>query len=279
MVKKLKFLVMMLLFMAVISPAVTVHAAQDLNTTLSDINKGINGDKSSYYQKALNEIEDALKGYSNSTAVDATSITVGTTTRSLSASDYNSFKAVAESKLIVAQNSANSVQDGSVDSVKNDITNMVKNEFNIKADTGAATKALEGFREPIQMIVGILSWVVITGLGLFTALDIAFITQPVFRGWYSDSAQSGSKVTGTTDKKTGEAKLRWISDEAVYAVKVATLGEGKSALSIYLFKRMAAYVITAIVIFMLLTGNIQIFVNLALDLVAGIIEQIQKLAS
>ena len=272
------------IMMFIVSQPCIAYAADDdkLTTVINDITEGAKGEHGEYYTRALNNLEKTLSEYGEyKGTADGVSVAIGSVKAKLiSPSDYKNLVEKAKTELATAQNAESKIKnDDSVDTVKNDVNDMVKHQFNIRADTGAATQALEGFKQPLQMIVGILAWVVIAGMGLITALDIAYIAIPVFRGWYTDTAQSGSKITGTTDNKTGEAKLRWVSDDAVYAVKVATVGEGKSPIKVYLFKRIGAYIMVAIVIFMLLTGNIQIFVNLALDLVSGIIKQIQKISS
>ena len=75
-----------------------------------------------------------------------------------------------------------------------------------------------------------------------------------------------------TDSKTGETKLRLVTDEAQYAIQAAdTIQSGQNPLVIYFKKRFAAILILAIVLFILLTGNMNVFSQIALKLVSGII--------
>ena len=236
--------------------------------------------KYTHYRDATDIIEAELSKYSSSTDPDAVNVTVGKVQRNLSYSDSATLNSFVEAQLAVAkEKTRESVSSKtSVDDVKESISDMLTDEFNVKADTRSASEVLNGVKEPIGTLVGILAFVVIITMGLFTALDICYIVIPVFRGAYDASADGGSSMTSKTGKG-GESKLRWISDDAVYAVKTATVEEGRSPLKVYAFKRMGAYILVAVVIFMLLTGNVQVFINLALELVAGAIELIQKLAS
>lgn len=277
------FIVIMIALMLTFSITTVAYAAT-LNEVITEIEKGLANEekegKYTYYQELVTSLQEKLSSYTTSTAPDAVPVTIDGVPKTISQEDQAELLAIAEAGLKSAKNSTSAAknQGKSVDEVKDSITDMLRDDFNIKADTSEAAEALEGFKGPIGLVIGILAYIVIIGMGLFTALDICFIVIPIFRGWYTESAESGSKLTGATGKN-GEAKLRWISDDAVYAVKVATVEEGKSPLKVYMFKRTGAYIIIAIVIFMLLTGNVQIFVNIALDLIAGAIEKLQKLAN
>ena len=263
-----------------------VFANDTLENTIAQIvagrDKEISDGKGNHYTKALEELQKELSSYnkaSTATNPDARLINIDGTTNTINLSDQIDLKNKANAKLQDAK--AKTLEDvgktKSVDEVKNDINNMLKEDFNVSADVTKASEALDGFKDTVGIIVGVLAYIVIIGMGLFTALDVCYIVIPVFRSFYTDSAESGNRITGKTGKN-GEAKLRWVSDDAVYAVKVATVEEGKSPIKVYLFKRIGAYIIVAIVLFMLLTGNMQIFVNIALDLVSGIIEQLQEMA-
>lgn len=264
----------------------TAFADETLDSAIAQIIEGrdkeVSTGRNDFYTKALEELKTELKDYkevSQASNPDAKSVGIDGTAKIINSDDQKDLKTKANYKLQDAKAKTLDAEGDrkSVSDVKNDITNMLKDDFNVSADVGKASKALDGFKETTGIIIGILSYAVIIGMGLFTALDVCYIVIPVFRVFYNDSAESGSKVTSKTGKN-GEAKLRWISDDAVYAVKVATIEEGKSPIKVYLFKRIGAYITVAIVLFMLLTGNMQIFVNIALDLVSGIIEQLQEMA-
>ena len=279
-----------ILFVMTIALSLSVTNTVFANDTLEDAiaqivagrDKEISAGKGNHYTKAIEELQKELSSYktaSTATNPDARLINIDGTTNILNSSDQIDLKNKANAKLQDAK--AKTLEDvgktKSVDEVKNDINNMLKEDFNVSADVTKASEALDGFKDTVGIIVGVLAYIVIIGMGLITALDVCYIVIPVFRSFYIDSAESGNRITGKTGKN-GEAKLRWVSDDAVYAVKVATVEEGKSPIKVYLFKRIGAYIIVAIVLFMLLTGNMQIFVNIALDFVSGIIEQLQEMA-
>ena len=72
----------------------------------------------------------------------------------------------------------------------------------------------------------------------------------------------------------GNLSLRWISDDAVAACKIATIESGKNKFAEYFKKRVWSYMILVILLFILLTGNITIFTNLALKAVNGVLKVI-----
>lgn len=160
--------------------------------------------------------------------------------------------------------------------VQQKIDNMGVN-FDVEADVEAAGVALSGLREVVAMIVGLIAYLIVLGMTLFTTLDICYITMPVFRNKADEMVQRGG-VMSRVDNRTGETTHRWITDDARYAVANATIESGKSPLAIYLGKRIWAYILLAIVLFILLTGNIQLIVNIAINFISGLIEVLEGLA-
>lgn len=150
--------------------------------------------------------------------------------------------------------------------------------FNVEADITGASVLLSGFQPLISTVTGVVLYVVVIGMGLFTVLDIAYITIPLFRGKADNQAQSGTGIMGKVDNRTGEGKLRWITDEAVYAVRVTnTMESGQNPVVIYLGKRIWAYVILGIAIYILATGNIGLIVGIALNAIGGIVDALRGL--
>lgn len=147
---------------------------------------------------------------------------------------------------------------------------------NVEADTGRASVMLSGLQPLISLIVGILAYLVVLGMTLFTAMDICFITMPVFRNRVEEMKQSGNAAM-VKYGKDGEPKLRWVSDEAQYAVITCTVDSGRNPLTVYLQKRIWAHIMVAIVIYILLTGNIQMIVNIAINFVSGILDILSDL--
>ena len=112
---------------------------------------------------------------------------------------------------------------------------------------------------------------------LFTAFDIAYIAFPVFRNKCEEQKMNG---TGYNVKKdsNGNVSLRFVTDDAQYAVSEGTIENGKSPWGIYFRKRIMSYVLLAIVLFILLTGNISLITNIALNIVSGIMNVLSGLA-
>jgi len=160
--------------------------------------------------------------------------------------------------------------------VQQKVDNMGVN-FNVEADVQSAGIALSGLQEVVGMIVGLLAYAIVLGMTLFTTLDVCYITMPVFKNKADEMVQRGG-VMSRVDSRTGESTHRWITDDARYAVANATIENGKSPLAIYLGKRIWAYVMLAIVLFILLTGNIQLIVNIAINFISGLIEALEGLA-
>lgn len=188
----------------------------------------------------------------------------------------DSYGACSPTAKIQIQTEIKKIADKST--VKNQI-NTIGDNFNMTADVGNATTALQGFLEPIQTLLGILVVIVTIGMTLFSALDICYITIPVFRNKCEDMKQNGSAATSRTDNATGETKFRWVTDEAIHAVKVCNVDTGKNPLGLYLKKRIWAYMLLGVVLYILFTGNIGIIVNLAVNLVSGLMGTLAELGS
>ena len=148
--------------------------------------------------------------------------------------------------------------------------------YNLQADVAGAAGLLSGIQQPFQTFLGALVTVITVGATVFTALDLMYITFPVFRGKMDDAKASGTKGL-TRQGKNGETKLNWITEDAQYAMIAAdTVQSGKSPYIIYFKKRVIALVVLAVVLFILLTGNINILTNIGIKLAAGILDMISS---
>lgn len=156
----------------------------------------------------------------------------------------------------------------------NDITNNMQ----VEANTEAAAIMLSGFKPILELAIGVIVVLITFGMTLFSSLDICYIAFPVFRNKMEDSKQSGNSIT-TKKSSNGDVSLRWITDDAQYAVTQGTIDSGKSPWTLYFKKRVASYIFLGIILFILLTGNISIITDLAINVVAGIIDIISGLAS
>lgn len=181
---------------------------------------------------------------------------------------YNTSSAATLSKLAdkVAAN-------GKVGEKVNDITNGMT----VEANTSAATMMLSGFKPILELAVGLIAVLITFGMTLFSSLDICYIAFPVFRNKCEDAKQSGNSAM-TKKSANGDVQLRWITDDAQYAVTQGTIDSGKSPWALYFKKRIASYIFLGIIVFILLTGNITVITDLAINVVAGIIDILTSLS-
>lgn len=154
----------------------------------------------------------------------------------------------------------------------------ITNTLTVEADTTSASVMLSGFQPIVELVVGIIVVLIAFGMTIFSGLDICYIAFPVFRNKCEDAKQSGNAMM-TKKSANGETSLRWISDDAQYAITQGTIDSGKNPWMLYFRKRIITYIMLGILIFILLTGNITLITRLAMKLVAGIIDVISSLAS
>lgn len=178
-----------------------------------------------------------------------------------------------ESKLKVK----NKISQIASDSYTKNQVSQIGTDFNIQADIGTAATALRGLQPFISTITGIIVIIVVTFASFYTAMDIMFITMPTFRNQLDELAQNGGKMS--KDTKDGGTKFRFVTDEAVIAVKLCTIENGKNALAEYMKRRIWAIMILGLAIFILLTGNIDIFVNIMINIASGFIEMLSGLGA
>lgn len=141
-------------------------------------------------------------------------------------------------------------------------------DVNVSADVNSANELVSGFEPVINLIIGIIAWAIVIGLPLITAIDVAYITIPFFREKAEDVKAQGGAMT--KQGKDGATKLRFISDEAQYAVSDIDLENGSSPLKKYLKTRIGAFIMVAIILYLLIGGQITVVTQLAVRLVSGI---------
>lgn len=156
----------------------------------------------------------------------------------------------------------------------NDLTNNMQ----IEADTGAASIMLSGFKPILELVIGVIVVLITFGMTLFSSLDICYIAFPVFRNKCEDAKQTGNKMM-TQKSGNGDVSLRWVTDDAQYAITQGTIDSGKSPWTLYFRKRVMSYIFLGIILFILMTGNITIITSLAINVVSGVIDVISGLAS
>lgn len=153
-----------------------------------------------------------------------------------------------------------------------DTVKDLTNNLSVIADTDRAAQSLSGLVPFINIFLGVITFFIILGLAVFTGFDICYIVFPVFRNKMDTMKAEGGHGPMTKTTSDGGTELRFVTDEAQYAVKKAQTSEsGQNALWIYLKKRIIAYVVVVIVLFIFLTGNIDIITNLALKIVSGLL--------
>lgn len=164
-------------------------------------------------------------------------------------------------------------KDNNIDSKVSDLSS----NLGIQADTQTASKMMEGIIPVINIVIGGLVILISIGMTIFSAFDLCYIAFPVFRNKCENAKQSGNGLMTKKNKATGESSLRFVSDDAQYAVVAAdTTESGKNPFIIYFGKRIISYVVLAILLFILFTGNITLFTNLAIQLVQGILDLISN---
>jgi hypothetical protein len=160
------------------------------------------------------------------------------------------------------------------DSVAEDIKG-INNNLGLVADTDSATVLLSGFIPAVSMLLGIAVVLLSIGLVIITIIDLCYIGFPPFQQKCMNSKQTGEGIMASkkTNNETGEHKLRIISGEAQYALNVSeTESTGKSPYTIYGKKAMYKYIIIAILIFIVATGRMTIFTEIALKMVGGALD-------
>lgn len=196
------------------------------------------------------------------------------------------------------------IEQSDIDTVYSMISNSGSDDAAVKSDQAAtaqnqldkiqqmnkitpnydrASEILSPFMPYVNALLGIVTTIVVTVMSLLTALDLCYIAIPALRNFMNDN-ESMQK----TDSN-GKKKLRFISDEAQYAVD-STVGHSGDSSSksgnggytspwgAYFKTRIVSYIFLAVAITILLTGNITIITNLALKLVGGLMNVLQSLS-
>jgi hypothetical protein len=167
--------------------------------------------------------------------------------------------------------------DKSTEKTGEDIVNDLDEVYTLKADVKSAAGVMNGFTSVFQTFLGFIVTMLTIGMTVFTALDLCYIAFPVFRGKCDDAKANGTKGVTSTDKKTGATKLTIISEDAQFSVVSADMvNTGKSPFVIYFQKRVISFIVLAVLIFILLTGNINIITNIGVKLASGILEVINN---
>jgi len=146
-------------------------------------------------------------------------------------------------------------------------TQGLLNQANVNPDTGAAMGLLSGIMPALNVVLGLMVVVISIGMSLFSALDIIYLAFPAFRSMVDNSVERGDK--GTRITKDGTVTSRWVTQDAILAAQDAEKTQG-SPWGSYFKRRILAYVFLAIILFILLTGNIFSITTLVTNALQGL---------
>lgn len=158
--------------------------------------------------------------------------------------------------------------------------NNLTGDLKIGADTETASQIIKGLLPVVSTALGFVVIFITTGMTIFSAFDLCYIAFPVFRNKCEDAkaevGMSGGKGNALAKSNGSGTKLRFVSDDAVYAVSsTETAQTGKNPFLVYFGKRLISYVVLAVLLFILMTDNITVFTDIAIKAVSGILEVIQ----
>lgn len=151
-----------------------------------------------------------------------------------------------------------------------DAIQNIKDLTNVHADLGAAQQTLEPIIEMVNTAIGILATAILILVGLFTAVDILYLEVPAFH----NSLDQKAMEKGQTNK-SGGVKAKIVSEDASQAYQEAQ-ENGKNPMIVYLKKRIVAYVAVAIVLYMLLSGNLSLIVEVVLKMLNGVFGWVEE---
>ena len=275
MFKRVASLFMAVLIVLALACTTTAFAAEEAHTLPEDVESYIENSITAINDSGVSFSETWLRSWLTTDESKAQSLEDG-------GRQYNVTLGSSQGVLYIVRGKT---EEGLIEAVQKSVNNAatvddvsnITDGLKIGADTAGATALLSGFAPIISLVVGVIVVLVTMGMTLFTAFDIAYIAFPVFRNKCEEQKMNG---TGYNVKKdsNGNVSLRFVTDDAQYAVSEGTIENGKSPWGIYFRKRIMSYVLLAIVLFILLTGNISLITNIALNIVSGIMNVLSGLA-
>lgn len=200
--------------------------------------------------------------------------TSATTKFHIAAGDINT----VESLLTSADQSAGDPNAGVTgqNTEAQNILDEIAEKNHLSPNYGDAATILASFIPYFNILLGLITTIVVLAMSILTALDLCYIAIPAMRNFMSDKAAEGNTVVAKKDGNGG-VKLRFISDEAQYAVEQAANNQGSSPWGMYFKSRILSYIFLAVAMVILLTGNITIITDLIVKLVSGIMSVLQGL--
>ena len=200
--------------------------------------------------------------------------TSATTKFHIAAGDINT----VESLLTSADQSAGDPNAGVTgqNTEAQNILDEIAEKNHLSPNYGDAANILAPFVPYFNILLGLITTIVVLAMSILTALDLCYIAIPAMRNFMSDKAAEGNTAVAKKDGNGG-VKLRFISDEAQYAVEQAANNQGSSPWGMYFKSRILSYIFLAVAMVILLTGNITIITDLIVKLVSGIMSVLQGL--
>lgn len=260
-------------FLALLGAVMIMVCSLSMNVYAEDTEDTIVIDTESNTQhSSLSSLAETITEIGETTASGTYNkpVSVNGTTYYVNTEMYNRIK----SRVQDAEASDTETDDNSVEAAKQSVQRMSAG-LNIGADTATGALVLSGLVPFIETALGVAVYIVTAGMTVFTVCDLCYIYIPLFREKTSEMAQSGNAMMSKTSKETGESKFRFVTDEAIYAVQTCSVDTGKHPASVWIKKRIWAYILLGIALFILLTGNITLIVNIVLNIVGGIAGALQ----
>ena len=276
MLKRVISLFMAVLTVLALACTTTAFAAEEAHTLPEDVESYIENSITAINDSGVSFSETWLRSWLTTDESKAQSLEDG-------GRQYNIALGSSQGVLYIVRGKT---EEGLIEAVQKSVNNAatvddvstITDGLNIGADTAGATALLSGFAPIISLVVGVIVVLVTMGMTLFTAFDIAYIAFPVFRNKCEEQKMMGGNNIMTKKGANGESSLRFVTDDAQYAVSQGTIESGKSPWGIYFRKRIMSYILLAIILFILLTGNISLITNIALNVVSGIMNVLGGLA-
>jgi hypothetical protein len=162
--------------------------------------------------------------------------------------------------------------DADLQRVSASISSALLSQAGVTPDTGTAMGLLNGVMPLVNTLLGLIVAVISIGMTVFSALDIIYLAFPAFRGKVDAAVEGGHSGSGWAVKQNrdGSVSSRWVSDDARSAIKEA--GEQQQPWGIYFKRRIVAYVFLAVILFVLLTGNIFSITTLVTNALSGLFD-------
>ena len=164
--------------------------------------------------------------------------------------------------------------DGYKEDKVDDVISQINNTVSIKADLDKGKEWLSP--ETIAIIstaMGAIITVALLAVGVFTAVDVLFMVVPPLNQALTERAEASGKVD-----KNGDTKIRFVSRAAVRAYK-ETQESGKNVIIAYGKKRAIEYIAVAVVVYLLLSGNFNSILTLALRIISGAVDSVGNIAN